>query len=324
MTRPLKNLSLIEQNGKTYRVARLRGAPRSGTNWMHKLLSLHPAIAVDGEFRFFELRSAFRVHAANVEPYMRWNEAHVSDLEQRFESAYRAAAAEVLGYVAAHSPDAQVIVDRTPWHLVDIDLPGTPAVYMLRDGRDVCLSQMFMWLRSAAPGQTAEEHAWRRAFVADPNGFGLSPERLFSCESAWRRLFAAWRVWIEADLSVMTRPAAGAPPALIVRYEELHADTTRVMAGVYRFLGLNPQQARPVGSRAGTKAGFDRAEDPTSWERKGQPGDWKEKFTPQALTWFIEETGDLLSRLGYADESAIADPPLVEVKRGVTVEPHDA
>lgn len=299
MTLHAPDLSRIEHAGRSYRVARMRGAPRSGTNWMHKLLSLHPRVAVDGEFRFFELRQSFRVHAANVEPYMRWNEAHAADLERRFDSAYRLAAAEILGYVAAHSPHAEVIVDRTPWHLSDIDLPGSPAVYMLRDGRDVCLSQMFMWLRSNVPGQSAEEHAWRRAFLADPAGFGTSPERLFSCESVWRRQFAAWRAWMEGDLLLMQSPPRDAPPTLVVRYEQLHADTPRVMADVYRFLGLDPDEAKPVGSRAGTKPGFDRAEDPTSWERKGQPGDWIEKFTPQARAWFKEETGDMLVRLGH-------------------------
>jgi hypothetical protein len=33
--------------------------------------------------------------------------------------------------------------------------------------------------------------------------------------------------------------------------------------------------------------------------RKGEPGNWREHFTPANITAFKESTGDLLARLGY-------------------------
>jgi hypothetical protein len=83
-----------------------------------------------------------------------------------------------------------------------------------------------------------------------------------------------------------------------VRYERLHQDFAGERARLYGFFGLDPAGAREPNRETKTLPGFE-SEDPTSFFRKGEAGDWKRYFTPKATAWFKEAAGDILVRLGY-------------------------
>lgn len=86
---------------------------------------------------------------------------------------------------------------------------------------------------------------------------------------------------------------------LRVRYEELHADTEGRRVRLVRFLDLDPSEAAPASQDTYTTAGYE-THDPTKYRRKGEVGDWRNYFTPDAERWFTEVAGESLARAGYA------------------------
>jgi hypothetical protein len=72
---------------------------------------------------------------------------------------------------------------------------------------------------------------------------------------------------------------------------------------MYRFLGLDPAEARPLSEKSRTVPGFGR-EDPSSFYRKGEVGDWKNYATDDFRRWFKDEAGEMLVAMGYEAGSA--------------------
>ena len=67
---------------------------------------------------------------------------------------------------------------------------------------------------------------------------------------------------------------------------------------MYEFLDLNPAQAAPISGESRTSAGFEK-EDPMSFWRHGQVGDWKKYSNDRFKQWFKDAAGDELVRLKY-------------------------
>ena len=67
---------------------------------------------------------------------------------------------------------------------------------------------------------------------------------------------------------------------------------------MYEFLGVEPGAAAPVSPDTRTTAGHGRDE-PRSFFRKGEAGDWRRYFTPNTTRWFHEEAGNALIQFGY-------------------------
>lgn len=291
---------IVPVNGRDVRLFFLCGHPKSGTNWVGALLNLHPAIVCRGEFRFEALRQAFD----SLERHW-WHVAHEEPVKGEAERCFRGSVARMmLAAMRAHHPSARWVGDRTPRRLAAY-IPGAPQVYVLRDPRDVLVSWTHQELREGGPNIAGEPlrsaaAALRAEFVANPRAFQDHPERLLSCE-AWVR-FAARRYarHVSGDLEFIDRARAGEfeAPIHVVRYERLHADFDRERAALYGFFGLSPSEARPASRETRTTPGFE-SEDPTSFFRRGEPGDWRRYFTADAKAWFKAETGDLPVRLEY-------------------------
>jgi hypothetical protein len=125
---------------------------------------------------------------------------------------------------------------------------------------------------------------------------------LLGCEAWVRHVAQLWASHVRDDLDGIARIRSGELPgkATAIRYEDLHADTDAVRGDLYRFLGVDPKDAQPLGSGTNTLPGFQgRSEDPLSHYRRGQVGDWREKLTPQAAGWIAQEAGTELATLGY-------------------------
>ncbi len=122
------------------------GAPRSGTTWLHMLLTRSPAIA-----------SAFETHLfsgymrSNFERWRRWvAEDHVMGLHRLMdEAAYfgllREFAASVLAKVAEDKPGARFILEKTPAHVAFAQdilalFPDAFFIHLIRDPRAVVAS----------------------------------------------------------------------------------------------------------------------------------------------------------------------------------------
>lgn len=293
---------VVHHQGSERRLFFLCGHPKSGTNWVGAVLNLHPKVLCRGEFRFEALRQAFD----RLERHW-WHVAHDEPVRAEAERCFRETVCRLMLASLHFNPEALWVGDRTPRQIASI-IPGAPQVYVIRDPRDVLVSWTHQEIRENGPAIAQEPHrtnlaSLHEAFAGDPRFFVDNPQRLLESEP-WVR-FATRRYvrHVEQDLDLIERAARHEidMPVHQVQYERLHSDFEATRDRLYRFLGLDPAEARPGSRQSRTLPGFE-GEDPTSFFRKGQPGDWRAYFTDDATRWFKEEAGPLLVRLGYEQD----------------------
>ncbi|MEZ6235051.1 MAG: sulfotransferase [Phycisphaerales bacterium] len=294
---------------REYRLFFVTGHPRSGTHWLGSLLNLHPAIYTDGEFFFDALHEGFGRLSAWKWLAVGGDAGHAALRDACFEDSVR----RLLVAVAPRKAGATHIADRTP-RLLKVLLPGAAHIVALRDGRDVLVSWTFHQLRvggrmlerfcdGARGGQRprgAGMRAVRDAFAADPDAFEHQPGLLLSDERWVRAVARQWAEHVRHDAAAAAAMDAGTidARALVVRYEDVHADPSGQAARMAGFLGLDPALMAPVSDDSGTAPGG-LGRDPRSFFRSGRVGDWQRYFTPEAGRWFEEEAGETLREAGY-------------------------
>jgi len=287
----------IRPSGRERRVFLIRAAPRSGTNWTCALLNLHPKIIANGEFHLENFLSVAHDlisvdhHITSQEPFRAELLAGTRDLIDR-----------TIRSGLVFRPGAEWIGDRTPRFIHEL-VPGAPVIWLYRDGRDVLVSWMYHLLRTDTAVMGGGDRM-RAAFgddydalKADPAFFEEHPEKLLANEALVREMSRDWARQVWHDREQLDR-LEGDGLALRVRYEDLLADTETMRHKMYRFLGLDPADAKPIGSDKCTTPGF--KEGAGSFYRNGEAGDWKNYFlTSETDRWFTEEAGDALAALGY-------------------------
>ncbi len=278
------------------------GHPRSGTNWVRNLLNLHPKVHCDGESPFARFREVM-----DTQRKFSWSlasrPAYFAALERGIADTIRACTLTLLD----GKPGATCVGDHTP-RLLWPYVPGERLIHVTRDGRDVLVSWTFHQL--ATGFLVGEPHATRmsaqrEAFARDPFHFKAHPEQLLSCE-AWVRLVAGdWSNYMRWDRDTRERMARGEiadAPVRAVAYEALHADVEGQRRELYRFLGVDPEEAAPIEARSNTAPGR-RGEDPKSTLRSAKAGDWVNYFTDDVRRWFKESAGEALVEFGYEKDA---------------------
>lgn len=273
----------------------LRGFRRSGTNWVGRLLHLHPQVNVQGELHLQPVHNALQ-KLANTPGHLLHQEPPRSVAEEGVRQMVRSVMLSFIPWKWS----ARWIGDRTPTSLEPILLPDCPHFLVARDGRDVLVSLTFQQMtyansNDASTAILAEEIA---TFKKDKHYFTNHPEELLRKEEWVRRAAFGWSRQMMADLDTMEKFASGElrGRAMIVRYEAAHADVEAARARMYEFLGLDPSEALPVSSESGTSPGLGH-EDPAAHARAGRVGDWRKYFTENAGRWFEEEAGEAMARL---------------------------
>jgi hypothetical protein len=164
-------------------------------------------------------------------------------------------------------------------------------IYLLRDGRDVYVSYYF-YLLNRVKGITSFAE-----FLRNP---GFYPNH-------WSQHCASWLHGPERD------------NMLVVRYEDLKADTFNQFRKMVDFAGLEVSDealeeaiqcssfdqmkkaetefGRPFKSAAEAKVA-------NPFMRKGAVGDWHQHFGEEELRVFKEINNDMLIELGYVDDDA--------------------
>lgn len=280
----------------------VRGHPRSGTNWVGALLNLHPQINCFGEFHFEDIRNSIDV-LQNLPWQITAREPLKTVMDDCFEDLVR----KSMLTLESRKPSARWIGDRTPRGL-RIFLEGAPYILIIRDGRDVLVSWTYHVLRMRphvvdvivpAENRVAFETAYKK-FTADNQHFFKHPHELLADEGWVRFVAGRWANWMKVDKQAMERVESTELDArvMVLRYEELHAQTQKHRREMYEFLGLNPAEAAPISTESKTIAGFEK-DDPASFWRHGQVGDWKAYRHDSLSTWFNEVAGDVLVDLKY-------------------------
>jgi len=307
MVRTLKSTSLKLRTRTTHRPDRfriffIRGYMRSGTNWVCNLVNLHPQILSTGEFHLDRMRRAFDELLARESPVS--TRLIDSASRESFESWTRQCV--VNGVPWNEKLSAIWLGDRTPARLEPVLIEGAPSILVVRDGRDVLVSRTFHVLRRVGIADHAFKHLprmreKRQVFLEEPTYFTERPHELLDDEKWVRSSARAWADHVAADRQTIARVDARLlnAPVLVMRFEELHADTLACRAKMFDFLGVDSAQAQPLDEL--TTAGFP-TEDVRSHYRRGAVGDWRKYFTPTVADWYKEEAGEQLIEEGYEQD----------------------
>lgn len=242
----------------------LVGVPRSGTNWLQRLVALHPdVVALPSETHLFsdginhlQRRVQHGLVSSPATGTIYMDRADFLDAVRNLcDAAYGGAARAI-------DPTARRILERTPAHVHHLELlgavyPDAHVVHIVRDGRDVARSMV--------------AQSWGPADVA-----------------------GAAREWVEG-VTAARRAAGGLRHYLEVRYEALLDEPVEGVREVLGFLGLNagPDLLRQVFG----EAGIPYNEDPNlpRLAREKWRGQWSRRDS--ARFWAV--AGPLMAELGY-------------------------
>jgi sulfotransferase 6B1 len=171
--------------------------------------------------------------------------------------------------------------------------PGRASVFVYRDPRDMIVSHVFY------ATQMHKGHAMHRYYTetlhtmeerinaaiqgVDEDGTELSDIRT---------KYLSYMGWLEQ------------PQVLCMRFEDLILDRQAALRGLLDYLeqrGFTSQL-----DRSQAIAVLAEAIEPkkSGTYRKGQPGNWREHFTPTNKALFKEQAGDLLLNLGYEQDDS--------------------
>jgi len=267
------------------------GAPRSGTTWLQTMLAAHPSVcSTIDELKLFDF---FTVPLEQGWNYLLglqtatggdrnglaaiWTDAQFYGFLSEFVD-------RIYTQVLAANPDATVLLDKAPAYSNCIDhieklLPRAKFIHMIRDGRDVASSMI-----AAAQG-------WGKPWA---------PRDIESAAAQWKEYVLGAQ-----------KACRYAGRYLEVRYEELLANGTQVLGGVFGFMGVSTDSSLVAGIY--DRHRFEKMKEkgkgardfslPKEFFRKGQAGDWRNSLNPSERLLFHETAGDLLADLGYCDQS---------------------
>jgi hypothetical protein len=270
------------------------GVVKSGTTWLQKLLDAHPEVSCSGEGHFVDRLAPFLFKSLDgYDRMMSDNSLRVFGKPSDFTFArdgdrlYLLASAVLLLLQAQPGArEAKTVGEKTPDNIRRIELlsrlfPSARFLHIVRDGRDGAIS------------------CWR-------HNLRLFPEPT-------RRRFASIDEFAVAYAESWVREvpvAAGfgeREPARLhtLRYEDLVADPATALRDAFAFLEVDADAA--LLRKICAAASFERLsggrrrgqEDPQSFYRKGEPGEWREALDEPTKQQFWDKAGAWLTRFGY-------------------------
>ena len=213
---------------------------------------------------------------------------------------------------AAASPDGRVpAVLHQHWPYA----PSLrPAIYVLRDGRDVAVSLYFHVIRHLRTDTLFSRRA--RAFCDDVFGPDADPMDTRRNLPAFIRSLSthpfAIIVRTRRDHRFQTWPRhvrdwTRRRGVTVVRYERLLTDTPTEIRRIGTAIGhpISPATSQDITRRHSFERKTGRTpgtENPVAFRRKGIAGDWRNHFTAAAAQAFLEFGGETLIAMGYEQD----------------------
>jgi Sulfotransferase family len=287
------------------------GHARSGTTLLMRLVRLHPEVHCNYQAHFFTRPPLLKslLDTPEAEEWLtrksnRWNRGgDLSPLVLRATADFimeRDAAKEGKRIVGDKSPSStihgQAVRDL---HAV---YPDAKLVYIVRDGRDVLISERIRNLVEESKFLKAEDKRIIEELRKDQTQFTNGTRSIFT-ETMIRRVANGW------VKNVQETEAEGhrlfGENYFSLRYEDVLSHPFDEMQKLWRFLDVRTDSslenaiAEEMSSNPDEEWQAKRNEDLASFLPKGQAGNWQRLFTGPDKAIFKEVAGDMLIKWGY-------------------------
>jgi hypothetical protein len=289
------------------RIVWILGSPRSGSTWLLNLLGEHDAVVPMNEPLIGWYLGPFLVdlpawqaadlHSGNftLQKVMRDNKDQF--FADEFADTWRPALGELIRarfreHVRRYPADAParstllLVKEPNGSQSADLFMPAVPKsrfLFLLRDGRDVVDSEL----------AANRKGAWASRRFPGAGGLREDDQLDFVVQSA--------RKWLWRTEVVESAFAAHPGPKLLMRYEDILADTESHLRTLLDWLGLEMDDAHLhdlIGRHAfeGLPA---EMKGPAEFNRAASPGLWRQNLTEREQEAMGEVLGAKVRELGY-------------------------
>ncbi|MFN8414537.1 MAG: sulfotransferase [Anaerolineales bacterium] len=287
------------------------GHARSGTTLLMRLARLHPEVHCNYQAHFFTRQPLLKslVNTPEAEEWLtrksnRWNQG--GDLSSQ---VLRATADFIMERDAAKE-GKRIVGDKSPSSTIhgqavrDMHAvyPDAKLVYIVRDGRDVLISERFRNFIEESKFLTSEDKSIIEALRKDQNQFTNGTRSIFT-ETVIRRVAKGWVANVKETEDEGRRLFGDQYYGM--RYEDLLAHPFEEMQKLWQFLGVQVDSSLEkiivdeMSSNPDEEWQAKRNEGIASFLPKGQAGNWSRLFTEKDKAVFKEVAGEMLIRWGY-------------------------
>jgi hypothetical protein len=288
------------------------GHARSGTTLLMRLARLHPDVHCNYQAHFFTRQPLLKslVNTPEAEEWLtrksnRWNQgSDLSALILRSAADFimeRDAAREGKSIVGDKSPSStihgQAVRDM---HAV---YPDAKLVYIVRDGRDVLISERFRNFVEESKFLSGEDKRIIADLKTDPAPFTDGRRSIFT-DTFIRRVAKGWVKNLQETEEEGRRLYDD--NYLGIRYEDLLGTPFDEMSKLWKFLGvkkigrsLEKEIKVEMSSNPDEEWQAKRNEDIASFLPKGHAGNWSRLFTAKDKSIFKEVAGEMLVKWNY-------------------------
>ncbi len=293
------------------------GHARSGTTLLLRLVRLHPEVHGNYQAHFFTRQPLLKslVNTPEAEEWLtrksnRWNQGQdLSPLVLRSAADFimeRDAAREGKMIVGDKSPSStihgQAVRDM---HAV---YPDGKLVYIVRDGRDVLVSERFRNFVEESKFLSAEDKRIIADLQKDQAPFTNGTRSIFT-EAFIRRVAGGWVKNLQETEDEGRRLFGDHYFAM--RYEDLLSVSFEEMSNLWNFLGVKavaPSLREKINAEMSSNPDEEwqakRNEGIASFLPKGQAGNWSRLFTEKDRSIFKEVAGEMLIKWKYEKDLA--------------------
>ena len=288
------------------------GHARSGTTLLMRLLRLHPEVHSNYQAHFFTRKPLLKslVDTPAAEEWLtrksnRWNQGR--DLSPLL---LRAAADFIMERDAAKA-GKRIVGDKSPSSTIHGQAvrdmyavyPDAKLIYIVRDGRDVLVSERFRNFIEESKYLSAEDKHIVEALRKDQAQFINGARSIFT-ETVIRRVAEGWVTNLH-EIEEQGKRLFG-DHYRSLRYEDVLAHPFDEMQKLWRFLGvqkinqsLEEQIKAEMESNPDEQWQAKRNEGIASFLPKGQAGNWERLFTAHDKSVFKEVAGEMLVTWKY-------------------------
>jgi len=288
------------------------GHARSGTTLLMRLARLHPEVHCSYQAHFFTRRPLLKslVDSPEAEEWLtrksnRWNQGRdLSPLVLR-------AAADLIMEREAAREGKMIVGDKSPSSTIhgqavrDMHAvyPDAKLAYIVRDGRDVLISERFRNFVEESKFLTAEDRRIIADLQKDQAPFTNGRRSIFT-ETFIRRVAKGWVVNLK-EIEEEARRLYGKNYCGL-RYEDLLATPFAEMNKLWKFLGVkrvNKALEKTIKAEMASNPDEEwqakRNEGIAAFLPKGQAGNWQRLFTEKDKSIFKEAAGGMLVKWKY-------------------------